>query len=298
MGLLSDRYRPPRASWWARCWAGSCMVPLWVYAPSTALLVLGAFLIQFMVQGAWGVIPAHLSELSPDSVRGFLPGFAYQCGVLVASSVVYIEAVFARTAELRHRHGAHRSHRVRAGRDRGRRRQGTQGHGVRRQRMSLLLGWRGLRGIILADPVGVQIRWQAQHANVREAAACKRTIRGPEVGAFHHGTTAAIDHHVGILWQASDRLLQRLNPLRLRRRSSVDGMRDVPATIQHRKRDGQEARSLSPIAPFARARPAAPVRQEPRGRRFPGPSRPGRHRERRGTAKTRRAHLMAHRETS
>ena len=72
------------------------MVPLWAYSPSTALLVLGAFLIQFMVQGAWGVIPAHLSELSPDSVRGFMPGFAYQCGVLVASSVVYIEAVFAK----------------------------------------------------------------------------------------------------------------------------------------------------------------------------------------------------------
>ena len=50
---------------------------------------------QFMVQGAWGVIPAHLSELSSDSVRGFLPGFAYQCGVLLAGSVAYIEAVFA-----------------------------------------------------------------------------------------------------------------------------------------------------------------------------------------------------------
>jgi SHS family lactate transporter-like MFS transporter len=48
-----------------------------------------------MVQGAWGIIPAHLSELSPDSVRGFLPGFAYQCGVLLAGSVGYIEAVFA-----------------------------------------------------------------------------------------------------------------------------------------------------------------------------------------------------------
>jgi SHS family lactate transporter-like MFS transporter len=48
-----------------------------------------------MVQGAWGVIPAHLSELSPDSVRGFLPGFAYQCGVLLAGSVAYIEALFA-----------------------------------------------------------------------------------------------------------------------------------------------------------------------------------------------------------
>jgi MFS transporter, SHS family, lactate transporter len=70
-------------------------VPLWAYAPSLALLVVGAFTIQFMVQGAWGIIPAHLSELSPDSVRGFLPGFAYQCGVLLASSVGYLEAIFA-----------------------------------------------------------------------------------------------------------------------------------------------------------------------------------------------------------
>jgi MFS transporter, SHS family, lactate transporter len=50
---------------------------------------------QFMVQGAWGVIPAHITELSPDSVRGFFPGFAYQCGVLLAGSVGFIEAVFA-----------------------------------------------------------------------------------------------------------------------------------------------------------------------------------------------------------
>jgi SHS family lactate transporter-like MFS transporter len=70
-------------------------IPLWAYAPALPLLILGAFIMQFMVQGAWGVIPAHINELSPDSVRGFLPGFAYQCGVLIASSVVYIEAVFA-----------------------------------------------------------------------------------------------------------------------------------------------------------------------------------------------------------
>ncbi len=70
-------------------------IPLWAYAPMLPLLILGAFIMQFMVQGAWGVIPAHINELSPDSVRGFLPGFAYQCGVLIASSVVYIEAVFA-----------------------------------------------------------------------------------------------------------------------------------------------------------------------------------------------------------
>ena len=72
------------------------MVPLWSFAPSLPLLLIGAFCMQFLVQGAWGVIPAHLAELSPDAVRGFLPGFGYQCGVLLASSVPYIEAVFAR----------------------------------------------------------------------------------------------------------------------------------------------------------------------------------------------------------
>jgi SHS family lactate transporter-like MFS transporter len=96
MGRLSDFYGRRRVMVGALL-GGILMVPLWVYAPSTALLVLGAFLIQFMVQGAWGIIPAHLSELSPDSVRGFMPGFSYQCGVLVASSVVYIEPVLARS---------------------------------------------------------------------------------------------------------------------------------------------------------------------------------------------------------
>ncbi len=75
--------------------AAMFVVPLWAYAPTTPLLVLGAFLMQFLIQGAWGVIPAHLTELSPDSVRGFLPGFAYQCGVLLGGTVAYIEAVFA-----------------------------------------------------------------------------------------------------------------------------------------------------------------------------------------------------------
>jgi len=70
-------------------------IPLWAFSPWLALLVTGGFLMQFMVQGAWGIIPAHLSELSPDSVRGFLPGFAYQCGVLMAGSIAYIEALFA-----------------------------------------------------------------------------------------------------------------------------------------------------------------------------------------------------------
>jgi len=91
-GLISDRIGRRRSMISALVLA-IAVIPLWAFAPSLALLVSGAFLMQFMVQGAWGIIPAHLSELSPDSVRGFLPGFAYQCGVLLAGSVAYIEAL-------------------------------------------------------------------------------------------------------------------------------------------------------------------------------------------------------------
>jgi MFS transporter, SHS family, lactate transporter len=68
-------------------------IPLWVFAPTTALIVVGAFLMQFMVQGAWGIIPAHINELSPPKLRGFFPGFAYQLGIVFASTIAYIEAV-------------------------------------------------------------------------------------------------------------------------------------------------------------------------------------------------------------
>jgi SHS family lactate transporter-like MFS transporter len=94
IGFLSDRFGRRSTMITAFILAIAC-IPLWAYAPSVILLVVGAFLIQFMVQGAWGIIPAHLSELSPDSVRGFLPGFAYQCGVLLAGSVAYLEAILA-----------------------------------------------------------------------------------------------------------------------------------------------------------------------------------------------------------
>ena len=97
-GLLSDRKGRRRAMVIAFICA-IMVVPLWAFAPSLPLLVAGAFLLQFMVQGAWGVIPAHITELSPDSVRGFLPGFAYQCGVLIAGTVPYIEAVIASHTE-------------------------------------------------------------------------------------------------------------------------------------------------------------------------------------------------------
>ena len=94
-GLFSDRLGRRRGMMLALLLA-ALAIPLWAYAPGTVGLVLGVFLMQFMVQGAWGVIPAHITELSPDSVRGFMPGFAYQCGVLLAGSVGYIEALFAR----------------------------------------------------------------------------------------------------------------------------------------------------------------------------------------------------------
>jgi len=61
------------------------MIPLWVGASSLAGLAAGVFLMQFAVQGAWGVVPAHLNELSPASVRGTFPGLAYQLGNLGAS---------------------------------------------------------------------------------------------------------------------------------------------------------------------------------------------------------------------
>jgi MFS transporter, SHS family, lactate transporter len=93
-GFWSDRIGRRRAIIIALV-AAILVIPLWAFAPSLPLLVAGAFLMQFMVQGAWGVIPAHINELSPDPVRGFLPGFAYQCGVLISGSVVYLEALFA-----------------------------------------------------------------------------------------------------------------------------------------------------------------------------------------------------------
>ena len=71
------------------------VIPLWVFAPNLPLILMGGFLMQFMVQGAWGVIPAHLNELSPDQLRGFFPGLAYQFGVLIASGSAYFEARMA-----------------------------------------------------------------------------------------------------------------------------------------------------------------------------------------------------------
>ncbi len=92
VGALSDRFGRRRAMVTSMVLA-LLFVPLWVFMPTMALIAMGAFLMQFMVQGAWGVIPAHINELSPGPLRGFFPGFAYQVGVLIAASAPYIESL-------------------------------------------------------------------------------------------------------------------------------------------------------------------------------------------------------------
>ena len=71
------------------------MIPLWLYSQTLVMLAIGGFLMQFMVQGAWGIVPAHLNELSPPSVRAILPGFAYQLGNLAMARLGPFQAGIA-----------------------------------------------------------------------------------------------------------------------------------------------------------------------------------------------------------
>jgi SHS family lactate transporter-like MFS transporter len=93
-GTFSDRWGRRRMII-AALMGALLAIPLWAFAPSALGLTAGAILMQFLIQGAMGIVPAHLSELAPNSVRGFLVGFGYQCGVLLSSAVVYIEATLA-----------------------------------------------------------------------------------------------------------------------------------------------------------------------------------------------------------
>ncbi len=77
------------------CVLGACIVPLWSGATTVVTLALGAFALQFFVQGAWGVIPAHLNELSPGEVRGTFPGFTYQLGNMITAFAAQWEASIA-----------------------------------------------------------------------------------------------------------------------------------------------------------------------------------------------------------
>jgi MFS transporter, SHS family, lactate transporter len=93
-GTLSERFGR-RAIVMVCCVLGACAIPLWMFGSHVATLALGAILMQFAVQGCWGVIPAHLNELSPAAVRGTFPGFTYQFGNLIAAGVPQFEAALA-----------------------------------------------------------------------------------------------------------------------------------------------------------------------------------------------------------
>ena len=71
------------------------VIPLWAFSSGSLMLGIGAFLMQFMVQGAWGVIPTYLTELVPANTRAVLPGFVYQLGNLIASVNATLQATIA-----------------------------------------------------------------------------------------------------------------------------------------------------------------------------------------------------------
>jgi SHS family lactate transporter-like MFS transporter len=94
MGFLSQQWGRRRVIIISAA-LGMLLIPLWIFAPSTALLIMGGFLIQFMVQGAWGVVPVHLNELSPPEFRGTFPGLAYQLGNFAAAYAAQQQAWLA-----------------------------------------------------------------------------------------------------------------------------------------------------------------------------------------------------------
>jgi MFS transporter, SHS family, lactate transporter len=89
-GRLSENFGR-RHSMIAALMLALLMIPAWAFGGSVPVLIVSAFLMQVGVQGAWGIIPAHLNELSPHAVRGLMPGFAYQLGILFAAPTNTIE---------------------------------------------------------------------------------------------------------------------------------------------------------------------------------------------------------------
>jgi SHS family lactate transporter-like MFS transporter len=89
-GLLSERIGR-RYSMLCAMGLSLLIMPAWAFGTTLVVLALGAFVMQMGVQGAWGIIPVHLNELSPAPVRGLLPGFTYQIGILLAASTPTVE---------------------------------------------------------------------------------------------------------------------------------------------------------------------------------------------------------------
>jgi len=93
-GFLSERFGRRRAIMYATLLALP-VIPFWAFGTTPVVLAMGAFLMQFSVQGAWGIIPVHLNELSPPEIRATFPGFVYQIGNLIASGNLFIQALIA-----------------------------------------------------------------------------------------------------------------------------------------------------------------------------------------------------------
>jgi len=74
---------------------GALVVPVWAFNHTVALVALGGFAMQFAVQGAWGIVPAHLNEIAPALARGTFPGFVYQVGNLLSSPTSQVVAALA-----------------------------------------------------------------------------------------------------------------------------------------------------------------------------------------------------------
>lgn len=93
-GTLSERFGR-RATIVLAALLGLPLIPIFAFDHGAGMLALGAFLMQMVVQGAWGVIPAHLTEMSPDAIRGFYPGVTYQLGNLLAALNLPIQEFLA-----------------------------------------------------------------------------------------------------------------------------------------------------------------------------------------------------------
>ncbi|KAI5782534.1 major facilitator superfamily domain-containing protein [Pyronema domesticum] len=90
-----SQYFGRRASIIVAATLGACLIPLWILPSSWGTLTAGAFLIQFMIQGAWGIIPIHLNELSPPQFRSSFPGICYQLGNMLASPASQITSTIS-----------------------------------------------------------------------------------------------------------------------------------------------------------------------------------------------------------
>jgi SHS family lactate transporter-like MFS transporter len=89
-GLLSEKIGR-RYSMLCALAVALAIMPAWAFGGTLTVLAISAFVMQMGVQGAWGIIPVHLNELAPDAVRGLLPGFTYQVGILLAASTPTVE---------------------------------------------------------------------------------------------------------------------------------------------------------------------------------------------------------------